>query len=54
VTVLADHTKLGTVGMTTMAGLRDVDVVITDAGMPEPDRQDLGEHVRELRVAPVA
>jgi len=52
VAVLADHTKLGTVGMTTMAGLRDVDVVITDDGMPEPERQDLGEHVRELRIAP--
>jgi DeoR family glycerol-3-phosphate regulon repressor len=53
VAVLADHTKWGTVGMSTMAALGDVDVVITDDGMAEPARRELADHVRELRIAPV-
>jgi DeoR/GlpR family transcriptional regulator of sugar metabolism len=52
VAVLADHTKWRTVGMTTMARLDEVDVVITDDGLPRDERQELAEHVRELRIAP--
>lgn len=51
VAVLADHTKWGTVGMTTMARLDEADVVITDDGMPQEQRLELAEHVRELRIA---
>ncbi|AYG04719.1 DeoR/GlpR family DNA-binding transcription regulator [Gryllotalpicola protaetiae] len=53
VAVLADHTKWGTVGMTTIADLGEPEVVITDDGMPAEARRELAEHVRELRIAPL-
>jgi len=43
VTVLADHTKWGVVGLARIAPLEEVDVVVTDAGLPEPARAVLAD-----------
>ncbi|MCG7286580.1 DeoR/GlpR family DNA-binding transcription regulator [Cellulomonas sp. ACRRI] len=43
VTVLADHTKWGVVGLARIASLEEVDVVVTDAGLPEPARAVLAD-----------
>ncbi|MEV0409120.1 DeoR/GlpR family DNA-binding transcription regulator [Actinoallomurus sp. NPDC050550] len=48
--VLADHTKWGTVGLSTIARLTDADVLITDAGIGEDARKGLSEAVGELVV----
>lgn len=53
--VLADHTKWGTIGMSTIAQLSDASVVITDNGLPRRAQETLGSHVGDVRlVAPVA
>ncbi|MFI7700914.1 DeoR/GlpR family DNA-binding transcription regulator [Nonomuraea sp. NPDC049480] len=49
--VLADHTKWGMVGISTIARLGEADVLITDAGLPPPAREALAEHVGELVIA---
>lgn len=49
--VLADHTKWGTVGLSSIAELFEADVLITDAGLGEPARSILGEAVGELVIA---
>src|SRR5205814_6086081 len=41
--VLADHTKWGTVGISTIAGLDEADVVVTDDGLSESGREILAE-----------
>jgi DeoR/GlpR family transcriptional regulator of sugar metabolism len=46
--VLADHTKWGTVGLSTIARLGDADVLITDAGLSDDARKQLIEEVGEL------
>ncbi|MDP9866137.1 MULTISPECIES: DeoR/GlpR family DNA-binding transcription regulator [Streptosporangium] len=46
--VLADHTKWGTVGISTIAELAQAHVVITDSGLPEEARDELTAQVREL------
>jgi DeoR/GlpR family transcriptional regulator of sugar metabolism len=46
--VLADHTKWGTVGLSTIARLGDADVLITDSGLGEETRAQLAEEVGEL------
>jgi DeoR/GlpR family transcriptional regulator of sugar metabolism len=46
--VLADHTKWGTVGLSTIARLGDADVLITDVGLSEDVRKQLVEEVGEL------
>jgi DeoR/GlpR family transcriptional regulator of sugar metabolism len=46
--VLADHTKWGTVGLSTIARLSDADVLVTDAGLAEEARKQLAEEVGEL------
>lgn len=51
--VLADHTKWGIVGISTIADLDEANVVVTDDGLPEPARQILAEHVGELLIAQV-
>jgi DeoR/GlpR family transcriptional regulator of sugar metabolism len=51
--VLADHTKWGIVGISTMAGLEEADIVVTDDGLPAAARETLAEHVGELMVADV-
>jgi DeoR/GlpR family transcriptional regulator of sugar metabolism len=49
--VLADHTKWGTVGISTIAGLNEADIVVTDDGLPEHAREILAEQVGELMIA---
>lgn len=43
VTVLADHTKWGVVGLARIAALEEVDVLVSDAGLPEPARAVLAD-----------
>jgi DeoR/GlpR family transcriptional regulator of sugar metabolism len=52
--VLADHTKWGIVGISTIADLDEAHVVVTDDGLPEAAQQTLAEQVGELMVAYVA
>lgn len=49
--VVADHTKWGVMGLSSMASLSDVDVFVTDDGLGQDARRVLGEHVGELVVA---
>lgn len=49
--VLADHTKWGTQGMSTIAALEEADEVISDAGLSADARRILGESVSRLRIA---
>ena len=51
VVVIADHTKWGTVGLSSFASLEDVDTLVTDAGIPEVLREEIAEHLSELIVA---
>lgn len=53
VCVLADHTKVGIVGLSTFLQLREVDTLITDAGMPARSRSLLEESVDHLVLADV-
>lgn len=48
--VLADHTKWGTVGISSIVPLDRADVVITDDGLDERARAILTEHVADLMV----
>ncbi|MQA11569.1 MAG: DeoR family transcriptional regulator [Pseudonocardiaceae bacterium] len=52
--VLADQTKWGTIGISTIAELHEADVVVSDDGLPPEARQALGEQVGEVLIAPVA
>lgn len=49
--VLADHTKWGTVGISTIAQLAEADVVVSDTALPEPARDVLAERAGELILA---
>nr|WP_152893592.1 DeoR/GlpR family DNA-binding transcription regulator [Streptomyces adustus] len=51
VVVVADHTKWGTVGLSSFAALDQVDTWVTDAGLPSRVRTEIAEHVRRLVVA---
>jgi DeoR/GlpR family transcriptional regulator of sugar metabolism len=51
--VLADHTKWGVIGISTIAGLSDADVLIADSGLEEEARTALAEQVGELVIAAV-
>jgi DeoR/GlpR family transcriptional regulator of sugar metabolism len=51
VTVMADHTKWGVVGLSSFAGLGDVDTLVTDAELPAEARALLGERVGKLLIA---
>lgn len=51
VVVIADHTKWGTVGLSSFATLEDVDTLVTDAGIPEVLREEIAEHLSDLIVA---
>jgi DeoR/GlpR family transcriptional regulator of sugar metabolism len=46
VTVLADHTKWGVVGLSSFADLHEVDTLVTDAGLPAAARAEVAEHLR--------
>ncbi len=48
--VLADHTKWGVVGISSIGRLDEVDVLITDSGIGEPAREALTSAVRRLVV----
>jgi DeoR family glycerol-3-phosphate regulon repressor len=50
VVVLADHTKWGTLGISTIAALEAADEVISDTGLGTEARRLLGERTR-LRIA---
>lgn len=43
VVVVADHTKWGTVGLSSFASLEEVDTLVTDDGMPAGTRAEIGE-----------
>jgi DeoR/GlpR family transcriptional regulator of sugar metabolism len=49
--VLADHTKWGTVGISTIADLNEADVVVTDDGLPDHAREILAEQAGEVLLA---
>jgi DeoR/GlpR family transcriptional regulator of sugar metabolism len=49
--VVADHTKWGIVGLSTIAALGEADVLVTDDALSPEARATLGEHVGELIVA---
>ncbi|MET8146520.1 DeoR/GlpR family DNA-binding transcription regulator [Sphaerisporangium sp. NPDC005288] len=49
--VLADHTKWGTVGISTIAKLDEAHVVISDTGLPEEARSALSEQAGTLLLA---
>ena len=48
---MADHTKWGTVGLSSFASLEQVDTLVTDAGLPRAARTEISEHLRRLVVA---
>jgi DeoR/GlpR family transcriptional regulator of sugar metabolism len=52
--VVADHAKWGTVGISTIVDLSEVDLLISDDGLSDEARQVLAEHVPELVIAEVA
>lgn len=51
--VVADHTKWGVLGISTIAALEDADLLVTDEGMPEDAVRLLGDRVGELVLASV-
>ena len=53
VCVLADHTKVGIVGLSTFMPLGEVDTLITDSGVPARARRVLEESVDHLVLADV-
>ncbi|MFE2042122.1 DeoR/GlpR family DNA-binding transcription regulator [Streptomyces sp. NPDC059477] len=46
VVVVADHTKWGTVGLSSFATLEQIDTLVTDAGMGAAARTEIAEHMR--------
>ncbi|MEU3192087.1 DeoR/GlpR family DNA-binding transcription regulator [Streptomyces sp. NPDC006992] len=51
VIVVADHTKWGTVGLSSFASLDQVDALVTDSGLPPAAREEIQERLPELVVA---
>jgi len=49
--VLADHTKWGVIGISTIAQLRDADILVSDGGLDSGARAELAAEVGELIVA---
>jgi DeoR/GlpR family transcriptional regulator of sugar metabolism len=50
--VVADHVKWGVRGLSRIAGLEDVDVFVSDPGLPAQARATIKEHVDQLVIAP--
>ena len=48
--VVADHTKWGVIGISSIAGLDQTDILITDRGLDEESRRMLEGLVRQLIV----
>lgn len=51
VVVVADHTKWGTVGLSSFATLEQVDTLVTDSGLPDSAREEMAERLPGLVVA---
>ncbi|MFI0822611.1 DeoR/GlpR family DNA-binding transcription regulator [Streptomyces sp. NPDC021098] len=51
VVVVADHTKWGTVGLSSFASLDQVDALVTDPGLPAGAREEIAEYLPRLVVA---
>ncbi|GGT51099.1 DeoR/GlpR family DNA-binding transcription regulator [Streptomyces purpureus] len=51
VVVVADHTKWGTVGLSSFARLEDVDTLVTDGGLSAETRAEMSEHIPGLLIA---
>ncbi|MFE2377736.1 DeoR/GlpR family DNA-binding transcription regulator [Streptomyces sp. NPDC059398] len=51
VVVVADHTKWGTVGLSSFATLEDVDAFVTDSGLSAGVREEITEYLPGLVVA---
>ncbi|MEV5974112.1 DeoR/GlpR family DNA-binding transcription regulator [Streptomyces sp. NPDC051921] len=51
VVVVADHTKWGTVGLSSFATLDEVDTLVTDRGLSSRLREEMAEHLPGLVVA---
>ena len=52
IVVVADHTKWGVRGLAQIAGLKEVDVLVSDAGLDMDARAAIGEHVERIVIAP--
>ncbi|HEX7544499.1 MAG TPA: DeoR/GlpR family DNA-binding transcription regulator [Candidatus Limnocylindrales bacterium] len=52
--VLADHTKWGIIGISSVARLEDADTIITDSGLDQGARGQLASVVRRLMLVDVA
>ncbi|MFE4367806.1 DeoR/GlpR family DNA-binding transcription regulator [Streptomyces sp. NPDC056835] len=51
VVVVADHTKWGTVGLSSFASLEQVDTLVTDSGLSAAAREEIAEYLPGLVVA---
>ncbi|MGI8948195.1 MAG: DeoR/GlpR family DNA-binding transcription regulator [Ornithinimicrobium sp.] len=51
--VVADHTKLRLIGLATIAPLDDVDILVSDAGLPEDDHAMIRSQGGQLVIAPL-
>jgi len=51
ITVVADHTKWGVVGLSSFAELDEVDTLISDSGLPPEARSLLADRVGQLLIA---
>jgi DeoR/GlpR family transcriptional regulator of sugar metabolism len=51
VVVVADHTKWGTIGLSSFASLDQVDTLVTDGGVSDGARSQMAEHLPGLLVA---
>jgi len=51
--VVADHSKWGIQGISSIAALEDADELVTDPGLGQKAQAILGESVRRLRIAPL-
>ncbi|SDL13442.1 DeoR/GlpR family DNA-binding transcription regulator [Tessaracoccus oleiagri] len=49
--VVADHTKWDVVSLTTVLDLEDVDVLVTDRGLPDPAAEVARAHIADVRLA---
>lgn len=54
VTVIADHTKWGIVGLSSFADLDDIDTLVTDSGLPAEARALVADRVGQLIIADLA
>jgi DeoR/GlpR family transcriptional regulator of sugar metabolism len=51
--VVADSSKWGVIGISSIARLDEADMLVTDAGLPDDARAIASERVRELVIAPM-